>query len=90
MDWTNPRILIVAASPTLRFTLEELLRYYGYDVVSAASAEAALGLLAHSRFDMVLFEDAVSAIKPADGPLPTQAKPHDQLEQAVGAEWIPL
>jgi len=29
-------------------------------------------------------------MKPADSPLPTHAKPHDQLEQAVGAEWIPL
>jgi CheY-like chemotaxis protein len=36
----SPHIFIVAAAPALRFTLEELLRAYGYDVSSVASATA--------------------------------------------------
>ncbi len=38
MDRTSPHVLIVAAQPTVRFALEELLRAYGYDVTSVSGA----------------------------------------------------
>jgi DNA-binding NtrC family response regulator len=44
MDWTAPRILVIAPAPALRFTIEEVLRAYGYDVITAPSSAAALHL----------------------------------------------
>ncbi len=42
MDWTAPRILVIAPAPTLRFTIEELLRTAGYDVTTTPAARQAL------------------------------------------------
>jgi len=42
MDWTAPRILVIAPEPALRFTIEEVLRAYGYAVTTAPSSAAAV------------------------------------------------
>jgi DNA-binding response OmpR family regulator len=47
-------MLIVAADPTLRFTLEELLGYYGYAVASAASPARAEELIKQGGFNLLL------------------------------------
>ena len=39
MDPVSPHIIVVAAQPALRFTLEELLSAYGYTVTSVRSSE---------------------------------------------------
>jgi CheY-like chemotaxis protein len=85
MDSFSPHILVVTASPTLRFTLGELLRHYGYTVTTAARSEVA-DLLAHGPFDVVLLADALPTItETADTPL-VQAQPQPLLERALAAE----
>jgi hypothetical protein len=54
MGQTTQRLLLVAADPTLRFTLEDLLRYYGYMVTTVATMEAAAQQLADHSFDLLL------------------------------------
>jgi len=87
MDSFSPHILVVAASPALRCTLEELLRHYGYTVTTAAKGEAA-DLLAHGPFDVVLLDDALPAIAEAAGTPLVQAQPQTVLRHALEAEWI--
>ncbi|HEX5690243.1 MAG TPA: hypothetical protein VFX76_09585 [Roseiflexaceae bacterium] len=54
MSSMNPQLLLVAADPTLRFTLEEVLTYYGYHVTSAASAPAAQALTAAGCYELLI------------------------------------
>jgi len=84
MDSFSPHILVVAASPALRFTLEELLLQYGYTVTTAARGEAA-DLLAHGPFDVVLDEALPNITETASTPL-VQAQPQPLLERALAAE----
>jgi len=85
MDSFSPHILVVAASPALRFTLEELLRHYGYTVTTAARGEAP-DLLAHGPFDVVLLADALPAITETNGAPLVQAQSQPLLERALAAE----
>jgi PAS domain S-box-containing protein len=55
------RVLIVDDQPQLRMAVETLLRRDGHAVRSAASAEAALGLLAEESVDVVLSDLAMGA-----------------------------
>lgn len=48
------RILIVDDEEAIRIALERFLRSQGYDVTVAESATAALALLEHTRFDVML------------------------------------
>jgi CheY-like chemotaxis protein len=61
MDWTAPRILVIAPAPALCFTIEEVLRAYGYDVTAAASSAAALQLDAEGPFAALLLDPALLA-----------------------------
>jgi CheY-like chemotaxis protein len=87
MDSSSPHILVVAASPALRFTLEELLLYYGYTVSTAATAEAA-ALVAYGPFDVVVLDKALPAIPESDGTPLVHAPPQSVLRHALDAEWI--
>ena len=68
----RPRMLIVAADPTLRFTLEEILQYYGYDAATAASRAEAATLIAHDPFEQVLLvlgQNELGSIQPVQAEL---------------------
>jgi len=86
MDSSSPHILVVAASPALRFTLEELLRHYGYTVTTATTAEAA-DLLAHGPFDVVVLDEVPPAITETDGTPLVRAQLQTVLRHALEAEW---
>jgi CheY-like chemotaxis protein len=64
MNWTAPRILVIASEPAVRFTIEELLRAYGYDVTTAPSSAAALRLDSEGQFAATLVDTTLLA-KPA-------------------------
>jgi DNA-binding response OmpR family regulator len=66
MDWTAPRILIIASEPALHFTIEEILRAYGYDVATAPSSASASRLAAEGQFAAILLDPALVAIPPLD------------------------
>ena len=53
MTW---RVLIIDDEPAVRHALERALRYFGYDVVSAAGGDSAYEILQHDRFDVVLLD----------------------------------
>ncbi len=90
MDWTAPRILVIAFEPSLRFTIEELLRAYGYDVTTAPSSVAALHLDAERRFAAMLLDSTLLALPALDRSPPILVKPHDELERWPVEEQIPL
>ncbi len=90
MDWTVPRILVIAPAPALRFTIEEVLRTAGYDVTTTPSCAAALHLDAECRC-VAMHGDATLLAMPAlDWSRPILLKPHDELERWPVEEWIPL
>jgi CheY-like chemotaxis protein len=90
MDRTAPRILVIAAAPALRFTIEEVLRASGYDVTTAPSSAAAVRRDAEGRCAALLV-DAAHLTKPAlDRLPPIFVKPDDELERWPVEEWIPL
>jgi DNA-binding response OmpR family regulator len=90
MDWTAPRILVIAAEPALRFTIEELLRAYGYDVTTAPSSAAALHLDAEGRCAAMHVDSTLLALPALDRLPPALVKPHDGLERWPFEEYIPL
>jgi two-component system response regulator MprA len=53
MTW---RVLVIDDEPAVRNALERALRYFGYDVVSAAGGDSAYEILQHDRFDAVLLD----------------------------------
>lgn len=53
MTW---RVLIIDDEPAVRHALERALRYFGYEVVSAAGGDSAYEILQHDRFDVVLLD----------------------------------
>jgi two-component system response regulator MprA len=53
MTW---RVLIIDDEPAVRNALERSLRYFGYEVVSAAGGDSAYEILQHDRFDVVLLD----------------------------------
>ena len=89
MDWTAPRILVIAAAPALRFTIEELLRAYGYDVITVPSSAAALHLDAEDRFAAILVDATLLAMPVLDWPPPVRLNPHQDLERWSMEECIP-
>jgi two-component system, OmpR family, response regulator MprA len=50
------RILIIDDEPAVRNALERALRFFGYEVVSAAGGDSAYEILQHDRFDAVLLD----------------------------------
>jgi DNA-binding response OmpR family regulator len=90
MDWTAPRILVIAAEPALRFTIEELLRAYGYDVTTAPSSVAALHLDPDDRCAAMHVDSTLLVLPALDRSSPVLVKPHDQLERCPRKEQIPL
>lgn len=56
------RLLVVDDLEAMRLALEESLRLQGYEVVSAASGEAALELLRSQRFDLLLTDQAMPGL----------------------------
>ena len=60
MPRSQPQLLLVAADPILRFTLEEVLTHYGYQVTSESSAPSALALAEDRRFDLLLMVQPLS------------------------------
>src|SRR5436190_21949784 len=59
-------ILVVDDLPDMRETLEDCLTAQGYRVVTAASAEAALALLATQAVDLVLTDVYMAAMTGID------------------------
>ena len=53
MSW---KILIIDDEPAVRNALERALRYFGYQVVSAAGGDSAYEILQHDRFDLILLD----------------------------------
>lgn len=53
MTW---RVLVIDDEPAVRHALERALRYFGYEVVSAAGGDSAYEILQHDRFDAVLLD----------------------------------
>lgn len=53
MTW---RVLVIDDEPAVRHALERSLRYFGYEVVSAAGGDSAYEILQHDRFDIVLLD----------------------------------
>jgi CheY-like chemotaxis protein len=53
MTW---RVLIIDDEPAVRHALERSLRYFGYEVVSAAGGDSAYEILQHDQFDVVLLD----------------------------------
>jgi CheY-like chemotaxis protein len=90
MDWTAPRILVIAPAPALRFTIEEVLRAYGYDITTAPSNMAALDLDAEGRFAALLVDSTLLALPALNRSPPSLVKPHDELERWPVEEHIPL
>jgi len=56
------RLLVVDDMEAMRLALEDCLRLQGYDVVSAASGEEALGLLRSQRFDLLLTDQGMPGL----------------------------
>lgn len=50
------RVLIIDDEPAVRHALERALRYFGYEVVSAASGDSAYEILQHDTFDVLLLD----------------------------------
>ena len=69
MSHAHPQLLLVAASPTLRFTLEEVLTYYGYDVTSMPSAPSAETLADEGCFELLVTVQIVSNTLNGETPL---------------------
>jgi len=83
MDQVRPRVLIIAANPTLRFALEELLHAYDYDITSAANSEVAAALAAHQPLEAVLValgENELGTARPIPTKLDNPAAYWPQLE----------
>jgi two-component system response regulator MprA len=53
MTW---RVLVIDDEPAVRHALERALRYFEYEVVSAAGGDSAYEILQHDRFDVVLLD----------------------------------
>ena len=53
MTW---RVLVIDDEPAVRHALERSLRYFGYEVVSAAGGDSAYEILQHDQFDIVLLD----------------------------------
>ena len=53
MTW---RVLIIDDEPAVRHALGRALRYFGYEVVTAAGGDSAYEILQHDRFDLVLLD----------------------------------
>jgi DNA-binding NtrC family response regulator len=53
MTW---KVLVIDDEPSVRHALERALRYFGYEVVSAAGGDSAYEILQHDRFDVVLLD----------------------------------
>jgi len=89
MDWTAPRVLVIALEPALRFTIEEILRAYGYDVTTAPSGAAALHLDAEGSFAAMLVDATLLAMPVLDRSPPIRLNPHHDLERWPVEESIP-
>ncbi len=50
------RVLLIDDEPSVRNALERALRYFGYDVMSAAGGDSAYELLQHETFDAILLD----------------------------------
>jgi DNA-binding response OmpR family regulator len=81
MDWTAPRILIIASEPAVYFTIEELLRSYGYDVATAPNSVSASRLAAEGQFAAILLAPALAAIPGLDRSPPARVNPHGAVER---------
>lgn len=51
-----PRVLLIDDEPAVRGALQRALRYFGYEVVSAAGGDSAYEILQHDTFDVVLLD----------------------------------
>ena len=88
MARASPRMLIVAADPALRFTLEELLSYYGYAVTTAASEAVAEVLIAERSFDLLLLIRSLA--EPAELNRPETSDTAPPNERNDWLDWIPV
>jgi DNA-binding NtrC family response regulator len=52
----TPRILIIDDEPSVRSALERSLRYFGYEVLTAAGGDSAYEILGHEHFDAILLD----------------------------------
>ncbi len=90
MNWTAPRILVIASEPAVRFTIEELLRAYGYDVTTAPSSVAALRLDAEGQFAATLLDSTLLALPALDRPPLVRLNPHGEVERWPMEECLPV
>jgi CheY-like chemotaxis protein len=88
MARASPQMLIVAADPTLRFTLEELLGYYGYTVTTAASEAVAQVLIAERTFDLLLLIRSLA--EPAELNQSETSEMAPPSEHTDWLDWIPV
>jgi hypothetical protein len=81
-------MLIVAADPTLRFTLEELLSYYGYAVASTVSPARAEELIKQGRFNLLLCVHPLTGTADQDDPWDVEVGPDSEASSWL--DWIPV
>ena len=88
MDRTSPHVLIVAAQPTVRFGLEELLRAYGYDVMSVSGA-AEMQPVAPGSYAAVL---VASPVPQTDryGHAPSETDDLPERDHGTELAWLPV
>ena len=90
MDWTAPQILVIASEPTVRFTIEELLRAYGYDVTTAPSRAAASHIDTEGRFAAMVVDPTFVSMPLADQAPLARVKPDHELEYSTVGECLPV
>jgi CheY-like chemotaxis protein len=82
MEDTSAHVLIIAAQPTVRFALEELLRAYGYAVTSVSGAAAIPADAAPETWAVVL---VASTVPQTDR---YGHAPSDLADEVL--EWVPM
>ena len=89
MDRTSPHVLIVAAQPVVRFSLEELLRAYGYDVTSVSGVAPEPSDAVLEGYAAVL---VASTVPQTDryGHAPSQSDGLPERDHGIKLTWVPI
>jgi hypothetical protein len=86
MPRSHPQLLLVSADPILRFTLEEVLTHYGYEVTIEPSIATAQALAKDCRFDLLLMVQPLSRTRLAG----KAAALGDLLDDEIWLERAPV